>query len=641
MKTQHVKSWYEWGGVEIEEIGSVDFLSQASSSVSFVNVGAQAFFTPDLRGNMPKIDFTVSVDAGATASCNIETREVNLGIQYAMGQTFASCGFDPKSPKGRFQLIGMINGSMIHEGLHLALTPKRSLHVIKSLESRYGDDIALWARLNNLVEDIYIEARAAKCAETQEMKRGNHWIAFKNDHLFSRERLDIDLTLTEEQGLNENNLEALMGYFKNTRLTRTKKLRRLLGQQIVDILTEIRRKAGNVNPVNRNEFSHRLYVAFNNRLNRVPNKNSQGDDQQQDSSGTQQPDKRPWGDEQPQPSSSTQQGEQEKSADETDNEDKNDSDLNDTGDQFSDEETDEDLAQEMSLMQSFIDRELNEDEPTKIGRNARRSPIKESELVQVIEDSQIGHNNVQFGFSWDIDFDSKFVRELQYLNETHNVPGLLRNRGTRMHKAALHRITTTGKIFSNWTEGETNPRREVIIAIDASSSTKGKIFGNEIATARKMATAMRKARIPYIVVAYTSSGRWGAAGKVILVDSYEMGKRSIGPDDKRWDALKNTYQGTTPTAPAIKMCREELFSKKGGAKYLFVLSDGRPDGEQDTIEEIEITRDAGIAVFSFSVLRDVVRYNNRIFGERYNIDASANALQSISSVLRKLMRGLV
>lgn len=612
METKSIKKWYSWGGVEIAGIGTVEFLRQAASSVAFVKLGREA--QRNDVDTSPTNDFTVTVTNQPTASCDLDNRVVALGMQYADGTTFGELGFDVTDPESRFRLIGMINGSMIHEGLHLAYTHRITDGLWQNLQTNMGELAGVLMQVWNIVEDIYIERRAATQSNNTALARNLKWVEFKNDQLFSVDRLDkvageFDGTLP--RALN------LLSFFKNEKLTRRKALRSPFSKEVLDALATIRRKAATVNGYNTWELTKNLWDALMNQFPQPPAApQEQGDGQQ-----------------------GGEQGQGQSDAGQT-----TDADNGQTTDQFTDDFDEGDDGDEMlqNLMQSFVDAELNASEKgTKPQvRNAKSGHCKIDNVTK-FENAYGSEPNINVGrnFSWESTIDTKFVRELQYLNESHYTPGALHTRGSRINKSALHRIATTGKIFDNWVEGENKKRRVVVLLVDCSSSTRGRIFANQISSARKLSDEMRKARIPHMVIGYTSSWDFGVDADLYQIESFMMGRKLEGTADARWGKLLHVRQGGTPTGPALNHVVTKTLKGETGARFVINLTDGEPDYREGCRKEIDRARRDGINVWSLSTSQSVMRHNDELFGKENNFDASNNAVQTLTAAMRKVMRG--
>ena len=604
MKVKQIKNWYGWGGIDIHNIGTSDFQRQAMSSLQFILTAADAFGTWHKHFKL-----TVTADNGGSASCIPKERKVFIGTHYVNGDTLKGVTGRELDDDSRYTLLGAINGSMLHEGLHLALT-RHNKYEMKQAQKLYRNLFPLFWTIFQVVEDIYIETRAVAHGNTT-MYRSLKWLDHKNELFFGD--YIVNQIIAEGTSTIEDAVSAIT-IFKLKSNTRKKALRNLFPKKVMSQLTKIRARAKNVSEIDRLTESHIIFRMLLEHYGVSPDPSTEGDSEKLDKkSGQTAPD-----------------------APVT----------------FGASSTD---AKDKKELQDSIDEEVEKEGapstevPQFIGGELRNVPKVTEKNILDGEETYFTH---VYNFNWDIEFDASFIRELSALNTKHYAHGALRTSGTHIQKSGLHRIVTTGKIFSrNDSERDTMPRREVIINIDASGSTEGDVFSNEIRTARKISDAMKQARIPHIVVAHTQIDyRFPILYRIV---NFLMGPKLNGTDNDRWEKLVNVRKSNNYDGRIIQHLVKTAFTGKRSARYIFNLSDGQPAGQnygstphagsgwRDTVRQIAIARKAGVGVFSFSVVDSVISQNNEIYGEAFNIDATTDTANRMSAVLRKVMHGNV
>ena len=238
-------------------------------------------------------------------------------------------------------------------------------------------------------------------------------------------------------------------------------------------------------------------------------------------------------------------------------------------------------------------------------------------------------------------FDATFVKELVAKRTINRVPGMARKSGSVMVKSRLHRIATDGKVFAKRdSEKKTLKRVEVIINIDMSSSTHGRIFNGELTAAYEMAKALRRARIPFSVFGHTSKGHDDP--KIYHIFSYDMKVTNVDLEE-RFEMASRIKLSQNFDGVVIDYLSEK-FTGRDANRFMINLSDGEPAApsyygnaaETHTMKMIARARRKGIVVMSISVVGSVVGSNDRIYGSKWNLDASSDLVGKF----KRLMLGL-
>jgi hypothetical protein len=241
--------------------------------------------------------------------------------------------------------------------------------------------------------------------------------------------------------------------------------------------------------------------------------------------------------------------------------------------------------------------------------------------------------------------DFGFIKKLKVSRQV--VPTLAepRKSGSVLVKTRLSRIATDGKMFSRRGESVASISKkqpEYILLTDMSGSMHYHI-GNVMETTKKMSQAMKDSGIAHAVYGHTSHVNEESEDvpTVFHIYSYRMSGKTSNSFEDRFEAarkidLTENYDGHAINHVVKKFTR-------GAAKILLVLSDGRPIGvhyakpEQHTIDMIKEARKQGITVISLSLVPSVIQDNNKIYGEKFNVDATTPA--KLEAGLQKLILG--
>lgn len=219
--------------------------------------------------------------------------------------------------------------------------------------------------------------------------------------------------------------------------------------------------------------------------------------------------------------------------------------------------------------------------------------------------------------------------------KNHNV---LKEKGRRLVKNKLYRIATDNKIFDDKKqEVSRREKPEVILLCDVSGSTDSYVGGGFnlrdyiVSAAREVYITLLKAGFASSVYAHTTSNFDNSLVFPIAANNMPFGeegyKRHVNPTKMFAFAAEGIDNWGNADAIAVNYCSKKFTAKKN-TKVLIVISDGLPtesvsgNHTEELKDVIRIARQNGIKIFSLSVAKGVVKNNNKIYGEQFNIAAS-------------------
>jgi hypothetical protein len=220
-------------------------------------------------------------------------------------------------------------------------------------------------------------------------------------------------------------------------------------------------------------------------------------------------------------------------------------------------------------------------------------------------------------------------------------------------------IFTDEKIFSPLPETLTERDSEVIILVDASGSMQSKtlkfdingrrsytrLYNGVIGAAYALAEGFRQANVACSVFQHTTVPADKDAVVVVkITDEYSS---TIKNDFQLANEISSNNNGDSYAILAT----EQFFSVGGKqiGKTLIVISDGQPacgaytsvdNGRIETKEAVNRLRDNGVSVYSVSLVEDVVRWNNTIYGDKNNffpVDDVGDSTVSLEPMLKKIV----
>lgn len=234
----------------------------------------------------------------------------------------------------------------------------------------------------------------------------------------------------------------------------------------------------------------------------------------------------------------------------------------------------------------------------------------------------------------DVKLDAEFIRKLQELRSMNRAYGEIRTSGTKLMKHRLSRISTDGRMFSRTSLQDTKRNEvELIILLDLSGSMTWKpssqtwnVLSTVVANTKKIVEALKKTDIRFSVLGHTDCRQ--TTGPFVKGDAmlYHLIDRTTPNLDEAFQKVMAVPNGNNYDDVMIDKC-VELFQSDSDRKVLLVLSDGAPcgfgyDGEEATTKAAAKARTAGVHTYSISLVAGVVKKNNAIYGEEYNLNGS-------------------
>lgn len=231
------------------------------------------------------------------------------------------------------------------------------------------------------------------------------------------------------------------------------------------------------------------------------------------------------------------------------------------------------------------------------------------------------------------EFES-FGRLLSNLRCKNYPPGPPLDRGKKINNQRLSRFATDGKIFTIPYQRDVKKEAEVIISINASGSMSD-IFPEVLSAAYGVEESLKDSRVHCTVYAHTTTeNTTPLLVRIASTDDINMAERFARATAIR---MAYSYDG------AIIRHLGDQFSPRDNQKVLIELNDGEPncggytgrEAVRHTKQAVEALREKGIIVLSLSLESGVIRPNNGIYGEKYNVDAS----HDVESALQYALQG--
>lgn len=591
---EYSQEWYTLGRSFLPEFLTPQFARIAGNSASLaysINPNNDGQITIKLSPNCE------------TAYVDLSTKTIYISEKYFSSELYTGrFGEDTKAIEEL--AIALINGSTVHESLHIKFTENRGdgqIPDILKMSTRYYEmkrtyGSNLICTVFNIAEDLYIDSMVPKGLA--------QWLQNRAEILFPESELD-------SIGLPETNLADavnLMIRYKN-KATRSNDQFEGLPDGVLEIMEKLS-SGRHLTQLTRVQLSFDLVVL-------LPFEYT-GDDEEGES-----------GEKESESGANAEKGEAEVS-----------------------EELKQILSQIEKMESDEFERIANEIEGE--SKEVAKSEMKTEsfgsltwkklieEDVLRLSHSTYGGVDVTIEPTSEINFN--FLKELQAIRTLNRTVGQARTRGSVLVKSRLTRIATDGKIFAKLdTERRTLKRIEVIINIDYSASTRGSVINNEVGAAKEMSRILKSARIAHSVYGHTSKN--GDIPLLFHVFSYDM-KTTNFDWDARFDAAEKVTLSENYDGVVIERLQEK-FTGKNATRYIINLSDGQPCGPgyagslaaNHTQVVIGQTRKLGIGVFAISVVGGVVYSNDRIYGHEFNIDGSANVNVQFRNLIRKLVGG--
>lgn len=508
--------------------------------------------------------------------------------------------------------ITAINGSMIHEALHISLSKCNMIEMTENNEraSELVKTDQAFGTILGLVEDLYIENFGRLS-----FKRISNFMIGKNDIIFSPSEFAKRFQEFEETP-NKTNLLNVMFCRKNVHIDNDKRWSKF--EQFVEAFNEA--KSFTLENDDRVFLALKIYDMFESE------ETKEQYSMQEDESFNQNP----------------SEGESETIE--------------------SKELSEEIQAMISEILEQFV-KEIEdtgksfEKEVEKIHmsdleiKESDLSDIPELRYKDILKDHKPGADQeVSKTFS-------KFAASFRYMYEEKHTLGRPNNRGTKIVKQRLPRILTDNKVLAyHDKKSVVRGKPKVIILLDASGSTGGRLWEEERKAATGAFLSLQKAGISVAMYAHTSECEEDDIGDhvptVYGVAAYNMplgnNQRIIVSSkiNDRFSALRSIRLLENFDGFAIKYV-SQCFPNTPGTNILLIFSDGepaggyrycRPQSVEHTREVVKQSRNNRINVISVSLVESVKAANDKIYGKEHNVSAWSGMLEkSLQSVLTSLL----
>jgi Mg-chelatase subunit ChlD len=220
---------------------------------------------------------------------------------------------------------------------------------------------------------------------------------------------------------------------------------------------------------------------------------------------------------------------------------------------------------------------------------------------------------------------------------------------------------TDEKMFSPLPEESTERDSEVILLVDASGSMRGRFFkfkksdgsgvsntlvSGVMGVASALLDGFKMSNIRCGVYAHTTFDTNAGEAPIVIKIADETTRNAL---QEFLDADNISNENNGDSFAIEEVVKHFVDDGKEHGKTLIVLSDGQPacdsyhgnvDGDKETKMAVDTARESGIAVYSISLTKSVVRYNDYIYGEKYNIcpaDEDSDTLD-ITSTLQNIVK---
>lgn len=239
----------------------------------------------------------------------------------------------------------------------------------------------------------------------------------------------------------------------------------------------------------------------------------------------------------------------------------------------------------------------------------------------------------------------------------HRNTGQPTDRGGKLHASSIHRIATDGKVLRRRTSGGRSRKQlaeqvpHIVLLVDLSGSMCHESVGSErlVDYALKVTLgahlALMKARVPVVTYGHTSSdcygpnlGGWASPGIYkIAANGMPFNGRVLNDQhvERRFREARAIKNASNYDGEVISWLRRHAFAPRCSSPTIIVLSDGEPCGGNQFLSAIERTaaeanlcRSQGIKVFSMSLIDQVIKSNDLIYGEEFNFSAVGHQLET-------------
>jgi len=623
-------------------VDRLDYISP--SSKTFLDFAAKSLsFTIDICGKNTAQRILLDVKEAPAAYVENTDRErykITLPLFYFDEETLET--LTKKEIPNAITSIALVNGSTIHESLHIKHTTgldikiaiDKGFHSVygQYLVSEYGDLMNMYNKLGksnifgmfNFIEDIYIEAKANKYHKTI--------LDTKNSIFFSKE--DFEATkISVFKG--EDAPQLLFIFMKREEFFNDDIFEKLLGDVLLKRVTLLKERG-------ETSLNKRAVLAMD------ICKQFSTDERFSEAFEKSKTEDQPFGEDGDDADALINRlkkalGEKDfeklMAMMSDDEESKGDVEISEKMDD--DTESRETLKKLASKSMESEMRKISETEINEFSGKIIKAPERFDFYNHKIQCRYSGgYETLGSSSNWG------FIKELKVLRSTKTVAGEPRDKGSRIVNHRLYRIATDQKIFASKTPSH---KREVelIVLVDLSGSTESSgLYRRELSAAKEIHNAAIQSRMNIATVCHSSYRSKNPYWTVVA--SKGMATKNIIADDKRWNNSLKLERSENYDGYIIRDIAKALFTKRASTKVLIVLSDGSPCGPgysgdkaaDHTIYEINKLRKHGNIVFCISLIGGVVSSNNRIYGKNWNLDATKSGIiQKFRSLLKQIAKG--
>lgn len=242
-----------------------------------------------------------------------------------------------------------------------------------------------------------------------------------------------------------------------------------------------------------------------------------------------------------------------------------------------------------------------------------------------------------------------FVKKLKISRQIVSTLSEPKKSGSKLVGTRLWRIATDQKVFAKRGESVASTQRkqpQYIILGDFSGSMKyNGLFYHVLDCLEKISNEMIEANIPHAIYGHTSIPREDRADVPVVyhIYSHRMSGKTSSNHSSRFE--KASGVGTHQNYDGLAIRHVSKKFNRDTTKVLIVLCDGDPSGVyysadeavEDTKAAIEEARKNGIKVVVLSLREDVLKDNDFLYGEKFNVDATDQ--RKLESGLQRIIMG--
>jgi hypothetical protein len=621
-KKTELSNWYMKGQF-VPELGTVQFTKFAAHGFSFIT---------EILGNR-RVGYRID-EKSPTAYYDGDHGTIALPGWYFLPESIRRV--TSEESKGALTLI---NGSTIHEALHskhTTMNPEQIYHAVRGI---LGSEISeqITATVASIVEDIAIEnSRQLKAYQKA-------WIAAKNDILFN-DKLFAEVVAQYNPTVRIMVAQMLVNY---KRVALQEIVGKLVGASIAEVLEEVKRKNTFMTNANKIDAVAKIVIMIDEKVASEIEKSRKEEEEKaksEESEEESEPESDPFEpDGEPVPSKGPEEPESEKFDPKAD-----------TGEGAMGEVAEEiadDVKEKFDEVEKTAEEfgKAVEKANEKLEKTARLDKATASVefLYKQLKISDIAKETTLSGELLKIEFSNRFVSLLKQMRTVLPTRGRGKLTGGKLDVMRLHQVAIDNKIFSQKSieQAGNNDKVEIILLVDASGSMHREmgyveLFKKCISVTYKIYLALRNANVQTKVFAHTSYG-----------DNYPLLVKIVDNDTRNSEkkfqqALTLRLNENLDGIVIDEITKNQFTSDARTQKILLVLSDGSPQspnysygiGVPHTQGVVENARKNGIKIFSISLVAEVVKGNDLLYGTDFNIDASKNLDKKMVELVTKLVR---